>query len=236
MKQSAKLLLCFFLLLFSKTAYLQDTSVNKYGLVVIKDIEVLKQQIAINPSKKMLPVGAMVPTAIINLKYADSINFLHKKLYPPNTGTYLRRAALVALTRVQQSLQKQGLSIIIWDAYRPYSITEMMWEAVMDDRYTANPAAGSAHNRGTAVDLSLADIASGKELDMGTGFDDFSEKAHHGYAQLPAQVIKNRALLREVMEKNGFKALETEWWHYYLPDASSYELLDISFETLAGLQ
>ena len=235
MKQPAKFILSFFLLLISKTAYLQDSSLNRYGLMVIRDTAVLKQQIAVNPAKKMLPVDAMIPNAIIHLKYADSINFLHKKLYPPVTTTYLRRAALVALTRVQQSLNKQGLSIVIWDAYRPYSVTELMWEAVKDDRYAASPATGSAHNRGIAVDLSLADIATGKELDMGTRFDDFSEKAHHGYPALPADVIKNRALLRELMEINGFKALETEWWHYYLPDASSYELLDIDFTALAGM-
>lgn len=236
MNQSAKLFLCFFLLLCSKKAYLQDTSLNKYGLHVIKDIVVLKQQIALNPSKKMLPVSAMIPTAVIRLRYADSANFLHKQIYPSIAGPYLRRAALIALTRVQQTLQKQGLTIVIWDAYRPYSITELMWEAVMDDRYAANPATGSAHNRGIAVDLSLAAINTGQELDMGTGFDDFSEKAHHDYAHLPAHIIKNRLLLREVMEKNGFRALETEWWHYYLPDAPAYELLDISFESLEGLQ
>ena len=236
MKQSAKLILSFFLILCTQKAFLQDTSLNKYGLYVIRDIEVLKQQIALNPAKKMLPVSAMIPTAIIRLRYADSANFMHKKIYPAITGTYLRRAALIALTRVQQTLQKQGLCIVIWDAYRPYSITEMMWEAVMDDRYAANPATGSAHNRGIAVDVSLADVTTGHELDMGTGFDDFSEKAHHDYTQLPAYIIKNRALLREVMEKNGFKALETEWWHYYLPDANAYELLDIGFEALEGLQ
>ncbi len=235
MKQPAKLILIFFLLFLSKKAYLQEPSVNRYGLLVIQDAAVLKQQIAFNPAKKMLPVVAMIPNAIINLKYADSNNFMHKKLYPSASTTYLRRDALVALTRVQQSLNKQGLSIIVWDAYRPYSVTELMWEAVKDDRYAANPATGSAHNRGIAVDLSLADIATGKELDMGTGFDDFSEKSHHGYQHLPAAVIKNRAMLRELMEKNGFEALETEWWHYYLPDTSSYELLDIQFEALAGI-
>jgi len=128
------------------------------------------------------------------------------------------------------------MGIKIWDAYRPYSVTEKMWELVKDDRYAADPKFGSGHNRGIAVDLTIIDLSTGKELDMGTGFDNFSDTAHHDFKNLPANVLQNRLVLRSVMEKHGFKALETEWWHYYFINGKDYELLDIPFEELYRIQ
>jgi D-alanyl-D-alanine dipeptidase len=120
----------------------------------------------------------------------------------------------------------------IFDAYRPYSITEKMWEKVKDDRYAADPSKGSGHNRGAAVDLTLIDLKTKKELPMGTGFDNFTDTAHSDFAQLPESILSNRNLLKSVMEKYGFKQLSTEWWHFYLPNSSTFELLDIRFADL----
>ncbi|MEO8404300.1 MAG: M15 family metallopeptidase, partial [Chitinophagaceae bacterium] len=105
-------------------------------------------------------------------------------------------------------------------------------ELVKDERYVANPAKGSGHNRGIAVDLTIIDLKTGKELDMGTGFDNFTDSAHQSFQLLPEKVLANRKLLRSVMEKYGFKVLETEWWHYYLADGAKFEVLDISFRNL----
>lgn len=111
-----------------------------------------------------------------------------------------------------------------------------MWKLVHDERYTADPAKGSSHNRGAAVDVTLVKISTGQELVMPTGFDDFSEKAHHTYTNLPKEVVDNRALLKTTMEKFGFVSLRTEWWHYSLPDAAKrFELLDLSFQQLKEL-
>jgi D-alanyl-D-alanine dipeptidase len=105
-----------------------------------------------------------------------------------------------------------------------------MWELVHDERYVANPANGSGHNRGISVDLTIVDLVSGRELDMGTGFDNFTDSAHHSFASLPASVLRNRRLLKATMEKYGFKALETEWWHYSWPNDHRYDVLDIGFK------
>ena len=105
-----------------------------------------------------------------------------------------------------------------------------MWELIGDERYVANPAKGSGHNRGLAVDLTL--IKDGKEVNMGTGFDHFTDTAHHSFKALPADVIKHRQLLRSTMEKHGFRALETEWWHYSWPNEKNYQVLDLSFRKL----
>jgi D-alanyl-D-alanine dipeptidase len=110
-----------------------------------------------------------------------------------------------------------------------------MWEIVPDERYAANPAKGSGHNRGIAVDVTLVNLLTGKELAMPTDFDDFSEKAHHDYMHLDSTIIANRKILRDVMEQHGFVALQTEWWHYSLPDPKKYQLMDLDFDQLRRL-
>ncbi len=210
----------------------QDTVLNKYGLWVINSVAVYKKTIAAHPQKTMVALSVEMPEAIVDLKYADTANFMHTKLYPTTTTTYLRLAASDALFAVMAELTTKQLNIKIWDAYRPYSVTERMWKTVKDDRYAADPKFGSGHNRGIAVDLTIIDLKSGQEMNMGTGFDNFSDTAHHGFKNLPPAVLQNRAFLRSIMESHGFKALETEWWHYYLPDTKTYELRDLSFEEL----
>ena len=105
-----------------------------------------------------------------------------------------------------------------------------MWELIGDERYVANPAKGSGHNRGLAIDLTL--IKEGKEVAMGTGFDNFSDSANHEFSQLPEDVLHNRKRLKAVMEKHGFRALETEWWHYSWPNDRNYDVLDLRFKDL----
>ena len=95
---------------------------------------------------------------------------------------------------------------------------------------------GSGHNRGIAVDLTIINLSTKKEFDMGTGFDNFSDTAHHAFTQLPSAVLQNRQLLKKIMEDHGFKALDTEWWHYYLPNSRQYELLDIPFARLKKMK
>jgi D-alanyl-D-alanine dipeptidase len=154
-------------------------------------------------------------------------------MYPANTSvTFLRLPVALALQKIEDELGKKGLGLKIFDAYRPFSVTEKFWELVKDERYVANPARGSGHNRGIAVDLTLIHLQNGSELPMGTGFDNFSDTAHQTFQSLPAQILLNRKTLRDAMEKYGFKAFETEWWHFYWSEGSKFELLDIDFKTL----
>lgn len=214
----------------------QDTVLNKYGLWVIGDIEQLQKTIQSNPAKAMHDLKKTIPGIVFDLRYASKNNFMQQQLYPKIKTTYLRKPAADALLKIQQELFAQGFSLKIFDAYRPYSVTERLWEPVQDDRYAADPKKGSGHNRGIAVDLTIINLKTGEELLMGTGFDNFSDTAHHAFKHLPADVLQNRTLLKNLMEKHGFKALDTEWWHYYLPDAKTYELLDLDFKQLKKLQ
>jgi len=215
--------------------YGQDTILNKYKLWVIKDVKTYKATVRNDPHKQMADVHRFIPTIDLDLRYASTNNFMHKKLYPPITTTYLRVAALIELRKVQKELAEKGLGLKIFDAYRPYYVTEKMWEPIKDERYVADPKKGSGHNRGIAVDLTIINLKTKKELDMGTGFDNFTDSAHHVFKQLPEEVLQNRTLLKNTMEKYGFKALDSEWWHYFLPNVEDFELLDLSFKTLRRL-
>lgn len=213
----------------------QNTEPNQYGLTVIKNISTFQSIIEKSPSKRMVDLQKTIPSIAFDLRYASTNNFLHKKIYPTLNTSFLRADAEEVLKKVQAELNLKGLGLKIFDAYRPYTATEMMWELVKDDRYTADPKKGSGHNRGIAVDLTIIYLKTKKELAMGTGFDNFTDSAHHDFKALDADVLQNRLLLKNIMEKYGFKALETEWWHYALPNSNDYELLDLSFNDLKKL-
>ena len=181
----------------------------------------------------MIELKSIVPGIVYDFRYATTNNFMKRLMYPAGTNiTFLRLPAARALQNVQQELKQSGLGLKIFDAYRPYAVTVKFWELVKDERYVANPSKGSGHNRGIAVDLTIINLKTGKELNMGTGFDNFTDSAHHTFASLPEEVLQNRILLKSSMEKYGFKAFNTEWWHYFLADGSKFEILDIDFKKL----
>lgn len=205
---------------------------NDFSLHVITSTRQFKAQVKADTLQRMVSLKKYVQPLISHWFYADTGNFTHQVLYK-KPDAYVRIAAAEALQKVQEELKTKGLSLLFFDAYRPYSVTKKMWEIVPDERYAANPARGSGHNRGAAVDVTLADLSTGKELEMPTGFDNFTEKAHHSYMQIDQTAIDNRALLKQVMEKHGFLALDTEWWHYFLPNAAAkYPLMDLSFRQM----
>lgn len=226
-------LYCIVFLLTFTIVNAQNTVLNKYGLYVIEDAAVLQKTIRKTPDKEMTDLRKKVPGLVMDLRYASTDNFMQQLLYPSINTTYLRKPAADSLVIIQKILNQSGLGLKIFDAYRPYSVTEKMWEQVQDDRYAADPKKGSGHNRGAAVDVTIINLKNNEALEMGTGFDNFSDTAHHAFTNLSEEVLQNRLLLKSVMEQHGFKALDTEWWHYSLPNAKDFELLNISFKDLA---
>lgn len=203
-------------------------------LVIVADDNAYLADIQKDSNNRMVSLTKYLQPLLTDFRYATQQNFTGKALYS-NPEAFLRLPAAKALQAIQAELKAQHLGLKIFDAYRPYSVTVEMWKIVPDERYAANPAKGSGHNRGIAVDITLADLETGKELPMPSGFDDFSEKAHHDYIPADTLMMANRKLLRAIMEKHGFIALETEWWHYYLPGAAKYHLMDLDFEQLRRL-
>jgi zinc D-Ala-D-Ala dipeptidase len=214
----------------------QNQPLNKYGLLVIRNIKTFKTSTAFNKNKRIVGLLNFIPGILEDLRYASANNFMHQRLYPRIQDTYLRLEAAMLLKQIQKELNNQNLGLKVFDAYRPYSITEKMWEPIHDDHYVADPRKGSNHNRGIAVDLTLIDANTKQELNMGTDFDNFSDTAHTDFMGLPAEVLSNRRQLKNLMEKYGFKSLETEWWHYSLPNANDFELLDLNFKKMKRLQ
>lgn len=227
-------ILLFLLLPFFTVA--QQLQKSKYGADVLIQTGVYKKICRADSNKKMIELKAIIPSIVYDLRYSTEDNFVTQPLYPRLTSvTFLRLPAANALASVQKDLVQKGLGLKIFDAYRPYSVTVKFWELVKDERYVANPSKGSGHNRGLAVDLTIIDLNTGKELDMGTGFDNFTDTAHHTFTALPETVLNNRKLLKDVMLKYGFKLFETEWWHYSWPNDKNYEVMDLSFEKLNRL-
>jgi D-alanyl-D-alanine dipeptidase len=231
--QGQKLFITLFLILDIYYLPAQEGDVNKYGLTVILSANDLIARAEKDSTKSMAELKRLIPNLSYDLRYATTNNFIKKRMYPKRTScTFLRLPAAYALKKAQEDLNKKGFGLKIWDAYRPYSVTESFWELVKDERYVANPGKGSGHNRGIAVDLTIILLLNGRELNMGTGFDNFSDTAHHSFTNLPDEVLQNRLLLKSTMEKFGFISFPSEWWHYSLPDPGAYELLDLSFKTL----
>jgi zinc D-Ala-D-Ala dipeptidase len=225
------LLLCTLLAGACFRASAQAIPLNKYGLPVVSTPELHRQLCAADSNLILMNVQTYIPGIRSDIRYATSDNFTRQVLYP-RSAVYLRLPAAKALKAIQGELGKKGLGLLIFDGYRPYSVTEKMWEIVPDDRYAADPRSGSGHNRGVAVDLTIVDLRTGKPLAMPTDFDDFTEKAHHDYVPADSAVAAHRRLLKSMMEQHGFVPLPTEWWHYVIRDAKRYPLTDLPFDKL----
>ena len=157
---------------------------------------------------------------VYELKYATPDNFLKQAVYDCGE-CYLRKSTAEALVKANEAFKQLGYRIKLFDCYRPLSVQKKMWKILPGTHYVANPAKGSKHNRGAAVDLTLVD-AQGKELNMGTPFDFFGKEAHHTYTEHPKEVLENRKLLKETLDKYNFKSIYSEWWHYeYRPEMQS---------------
>lgn len=173
----------------------------------------------------LVDVLELEPSIRVDIRYATPENFTGKVLYPVNR-CLLRRPVAERLAGVQRALRGRGLALKVWDCYRPLSIQRELWALVPDPRYVADPVKGSRHNRGAAVDLTLVD-GSGAELEMPTGYDDFSERAHRGHAGASPRAAANSALLESALARAGFAGLATEWWHFDADGWREYPLEDV---------
>ncbi len=167
---------------------------------------------------------ALEPTLRTDLKYATADNFLGTPVYAANARAKLQRPAAEALVRVQRTLSAQGLGLCIFDAYRPWSVTKVFWDATPDDlrHFVADPSRGSRHNRGCAVDLTLLELATGQPVEMPSGFDEFTPRAYPDYPGGTTRQRHYRELLRRAMEAEGFAVYEHEWWHFDFGDWRLY--------------
>jgi D-alanyl-D-alanine dipeptidase len=136
--------------------------------------------------------------------------------------------------RVNQSLRKQGYGLLIHDGYRPWYVTKIFWDVTPQDKkiFVADPAKGSKHNRGAAVDLSLYDLKTGQAVKMPGEYDEMTERSHINYACASPEATRVRDLLRSAMEAEGFAVYEPEWWHYDFKDWKEYPITNLKFSEI----
>lgn len=172
-------------------------------------------------------------TIKLDIRYATTNNFMKRKMYR-QARAFLQRPAADALVRVHAKLKQQGYGLLVFDGYRPWAVTKKFWDETPREKriFVANPQKGSKHNRGCAVDLSLYDLATGKEITMPTAYDDFTEKAGAEYKGGTEEQRWMRKILRDAMESEGFAVNPDEWWHFDYTDWTNYKILNIPFEQL----
>jgi D-alanyl-D-alanine dipeptidase len=179
----------------------------------------------------LVDLAALDPHIKLDIRYATSDNFLSTPVYS-SARAFLERPAAEALLRAQRDLLQQGYGLLIFDAYRPWYVTKIFWDATPPDKheFVADPAEGSRHNRGCAVDLSLYDLKTGREIEMTGGYDEMSERSYPDYAGGTAGQRAHRQVLRSAMEKQGFSVYPSEWWHFDYRDWKQYPIQNVPFE------
>jgi D-alanyl-D-alanine dipeptidase len=173
------------------------------------------------------------PTIKLDIRYAGSNNFIGKPVYK-EARAFLQRPAAEALLRAHRALRPQGYGLLIHDGYRPWSITKLFWDMTSGSQreFVADPAQGSKHNRGCAVDLTLYELATGRAVQMPGDYDEMTERSYPDYKGGTAEQRARRDLLRKVMEAEGFTVEPNEWWHYNYKDWPLYPILDIPFSAI----
>ncbi|HEY9078678.1 D-alanyl-D-alanine dipeptidase [Magnetovibrio sp.] len=171
----------------------------------------------------LVEITAATHRVEIDLKYATTDNFTGQPIYR-RAGCYLHHEAEKLLIAARDLAEIQGYRLRIFDAFRPSEAQWKLWNHTPDPDFLADPRRGSPHSRGVAVDLTLVDAATGAALDMGTGFDAFTPKSHHGNTEISVPAQKNRLLLMGLMTTAGWDFYRNEWWHYQLFDSRDFEL------------
>ncbi len=193
--------------------------------------ETLQREIAYRTmvESNLVDILSLDSDIVVDLRYATKDNFMNYQAYPDNSRALLRRETAIKLIRACEIFKDDGYTLKIWDAYRPLSVQRIMWQHSPLPGYVADPDRGSNHNRGAAVDVTLLD-EEGKELEMPSGFDDFTDKAARDYGNLTSEAKKNMDYMTQVMVNCGFKTIRTEWWHFDDVDSKNYPVLDVSLD------
>jgi D-alanyl-D-alanine dipeptidase len=203
----------------------------QYGLTPITYNE-YKESLKASPQKELVDLEKFIPGIVLDIRYATANNFTHAKIYNL-AKAYARKPVAEALKRAQLEFGKMGLGIKIYDSYRPYSATVKFFELMNGDTtYVASPYHGSRHNRGCAVDMTIVNLRTGKELAMPSLYDAMQKESWPSTPVADPEVRKNRDILITTMEKNGFKVYVTEWWHFDFTGWEKFEVMNIDFEKL----
>jgi D-alanyl-D-alanine dipeptidase len=173
-------------------------------------------------------------TIKLDIRYATANNLAGRAVYP-EARAFLQRPAAEALVRTHRALAMRGYGLLVFDGYRPWRVTKLFWDVTPTEKreFVADPAKGSKHNRGCAVDLSMYDLKTGREVEMPSVYDEMSARAYPTYEGGPAQARERRDILRAAMENEGFAVEPNEWWHFNYKDWTQYPILDMAFADIS---
>ena len=183
----------------------------------------------------LVEITKLDPTIKLDIRYATKNNFLGRAVYQ-KARAFLQRPAAEALVRVNAALRAQGFGLVVFDGYRPWRVTKIFWDNTPKDKksYVADPAIGSRHNRGCAVDLTLFDLKTGEVVKMPSEYDEMTERSHADYTCSTPEATRLRDLQIAAMQAEGFAVFPTEWWHYDFKDWKEYAILDLEFTEIKG--
>lgn len=208
---------------------------------LMEEVDLRKIALAANPPEERAPntesdlveLTDLDPTIKLDIRYAGNNNFMGTTFYR-QARAFLQRPAAEAMVRAHQKLKEQGYGLMIYDAYRPWYVTKMFWEATPEDKkiFVADPEKGSRHNRGCAVDLTLYDLKTGEVITMLAGYDEMTERSYPYYVGGTDRQRWHRELLRETMEAEGFSVYDFEWWHFDYGAWQDYPIMNVRFEQL----
>lgn len=186
-------------------------------------------------SPDLVELVTLDPTIRLDVRYATKNNEFGRPFYS-DARVLLQRPAAEALARVQRALKAKGYGLLVFDGYRPWSVTKQFWDLTPEHKkvFVANPKNGSRHNRGGAVDLTLYHLETGKEADMGGAYDEMTERSYVTYDKGPKEALARRDLLRGAMEAEGFFVYPFEWWHFDWKDFREYPVLDVPFSAVGA--
>lgn len=219
---------------------IEPESGNQLRIKPVRPIaELMREALASQPPQEngdflqtdLVELRKLDPTIRLEVRYATTNNFLGTKFYT-QARAFMQRPAAEALARAHRNLKRQGYGLLIHDAYRPWYVTKVFWDAAPEDKklFVADPARGSRHNRGCAVDLTLYHLKSGKPVEMVATYDETTERAHSDYPGGTSLQRWHRELLRKAMEAEGFAIFAPEWWHFDYKDWQKYRIENQKFE------
>jgi len=229
-------------LFFAAAALLSQETPRIFRIKPLRPVDELrKEALAQQPPKEkgdfrksdLVDIAKLDPRIKLDIRYATTDDFLSTPVYT-SARAFLQRPAAEALLRAHRDLMGRGYGLLIFDGYRPWYVTKIFWDATPADKhgFVADPSKGSKHNRGCAVDLSMYDLKTGKEVEMPGVYDEMSNRSFPTYTGGTAEQRARRDLLRSAMEKQGFKVDKAEWWHFDYKDWRHYAIQNIPFEDI----
>ncbi len=230
----------------AKRRQIEPESGNQLHVTPLRPVpELMKQALAGQPPNEtgdfretdLVELTKLDPTIRLEVRYATTNNFLGTKFYS-QARAFMQRPAAEAVVRANQKLKAYGYGLLVHDAYRPWYVTKVFWDATPDDKhiFVADPAKGSRHNRGCAVDLTLYDLKTKKPIEMVSTYDETTSRAYPDYPGGTSLQRWHRKLLRDVMESEGFTVYEAEWWHFDYKDWQKYRIGNVRFEEIRAIK